>query len=149
MRKLAHGFVLATLLLAAGACHAFQRSMVTIETAGGRAAFQVELALSGAERMQGLMGRTRLAPDAGMLFDFGGNEVVGMWMKNTFVPLDMLFIDEGGKVVHIIEDTVPMSEELLSSRVPVRAVLELLAGSVRKHGIAVGNLVRHPMFAKR
>jgi uncharacterized membrane protein (UPF0127 family) len=145
MRRMAQGILLAALVVA-GTAQAFQRSALTVETARGGIPFQVELAISEPERMQGLMGRTGLAPDSGMLFDFGRTDMVAMWMKNTYVPLDMLFIDENGKVVHIIEDTGPMSEEVLSSRVPVRAVLELLAGTVQRNGISVGNLIRHPMF---
>ena len=95
------------------------------------------------------MFRREMAPDHGMLFDFGVEEVVAMWMRNTILPLDMLFIDGQGRIAHIATDAVPFSEAIISTQQPVRAVLELVAGTVEKLGITVGDRVMHPIFARR
>lgn len=145
-------WLVAAAVFVASAAGAFESSLVRIETGGGKgpaAMVRVELALSAAERSQGLQGRKKLAADAGMLFDFGATQPVAMWMKNTYVALDMLFIDDTGFVVHLIENTIPLSETLLEPNVPVRAVLELAAGSARRLGVRPGDRVRHPMFESR
>lgn len=123
---------------------AFDTARLAVEGNGRRVAYTVELARTDAERQQGLMGRRTLAADAGMLFDFGVAQPVAMWMRNTFVPLDMLFADDAGGVVEVIENTTPLSEALLMPRVPVRYVLELRAGQVARHGFAVGDRLRLP-----
>src|SRR3546814_5004902 len=89
-----------------------------------------------------------MAADAGMLFLFGGSKVRAMWMKNTLIPLDMLFIDETGKIVRIEERTVPHSERAIVSGGPVSAVLELNAGTASRLSIKPGDRVRHPAFAR-
>ncbi len=123
----------------------FTRDEVTIWTAdGGRHRFAVELALNPAQRAQGLMFRTRMAPDAGMLFVYPTEEPVAMWMKNTHLPLDMLFIRSDGRIVTIVEETVPFSLETISSGPAVKAVLELNAGTVARLGIKPGDVVVHP-----
>ena len=108
--------------------------------------FQFELAASDRERSIGLMHRTELAPDRGMLFDFKRDRMISMWMRNTFIPLDMLFLSKDGEVMTIIENTKPHSERSLSSRVRVRSVLELAAGTVQRLGIEPGDRVRHAIF---
>ena len=128
---------------------AFTPSELVVESRTGRHRFAVELALTPAERAQGLMFRREMAPDHGMLFDFGVEEVVAMWMRNTILPLDMLFIDGQGRVAHVVTDAVPFSEAAISSRQPVRALQEVVAGTVAKLGIAVGDRVVHPIFAGR
>lgn len=105
--------------------------------------FNVELADEPKERRVGLMHRKEMAPDHGMLFDFGQNQQVSMWMRNTFIPLDMLFINERGEIVNIGYDTVPHSEEIVGSNGPVRFVLEVVAGTARLLGLQPGDLVRH------
>lgn len=127
---------------------AFTPGELTIEGANGRHRLTIELALTPAERAQGLMFRREMAPDHGMLFDFGEEHVVSMWMKNTILPLDMVFIDAQGRIAHIATDTVPFSEAIVSSEKPVRAVLEVLAGTARRLGIKVGDRVLHPMFGR-
>ena len=152
MKRLA---VLLTLLATAWAAPAaaqngfatFETASLSIETAAGDAhAFQVEIAETGAQRAQGLMFRRQMAADAGMLFLFGGSEVRAMWMKNTLIPLDMLFIDETGKIVRIEERTVPHSERAIVSGGPVAAVLELNAGTASRLGIKPGDRVHYPAF---
>lgn len=131
----------------AGNLQTFARGALTIETAAGeRHAFDVEIAETPDQRAQGLMFRQELAADAGMLFLFGGSEVRAMWMKDTYIPLDMLFIDERGEIVRIEERTVPHSLRAIASGKPVSAVLELNAGTASRLKIGPGDRVRHPAF---
>jgi uncharacterized membrane protein (UPF0127 family) len=124
----------------------FENSQVSIEADNQEFIFKVELAVTPAQRRQGLMFRKSLPPDHGMLFDFGRSSPVSMWMRNTYVALDMLFIDEEGRIVNIAADTVPESEAIVSSDGPVRAVLEIPAGTSRLLGIRPGHIVRHPLL---
>jgi uncharacterized membrane protein (UPF0127 family) len=111
--------------------------------------FSIELAKSNEERARGLMYRKELAEGKGMLFDFAPEQDVSMWMKNTYVSLDMIFIRGDGRILRIAEDTEPLSERIISSGGPVRAVLEVVAGTARKLGLAPGDRVAHPLFARR
>ena len=119
------------------------RERLVIETGSGPAAFTVELALSDADRASGLMNRHSMAPDHGMLFRFDQTRPVLMWMKNTPLPLDMIFIDADGVVARVAANTVPFSESIIPSVVPVRYVLELNSGTAAKSGILVGDKARH------
>ena len=119
---------------------------LVIETAQGSQHFSVEVARTSEQRAIGLMNRKELAPDRGMLFDFGVDRPVVLWMKNTYVPLDILFIERSGRVSAIAEDTEPLSEAHIESGIPVRSALELLSGTVRRLAIAPGDWVRHPLF---
>jgi uncharacterized membrane protein (UPF0127 family) len=83
-----------------------------------------------------------------MLFDFGPERIARMWMKNTYIPLDMLFIGGDGLVADVAEQTEPLSLDIIASRVPIRAVLELNAGTVARLGIRRGDRVHHRIFAK-
>lgn len=112
-----------------------------IETDRGRHAFDVEVAETPEARQTGLQNRRFLAADAGMLFDLGGRQPVSMWMKDTFLSLDMLFIDSDGTVVQVAESTRPLSLDIIRSERPVRAVLELLAGTSARLGIRQGSRV--------
>ena len=125
----------------------FETSEVVIETRDGkRHDFRVELALNQRQRTQGLMYRQKLAPGAGMLFDYGRETPIAMWMKNTIVPLDMLFIGADGVIVNIAERTVPGSLATIPSEGPVRAVLEINAGTTARLGIKPGDRVLHRIF---
>ena len=118
----------------------FRTSQLSLHTTDGRrVSFSVELAIDDSQRMQGLMHRRTMPADHGMLFDFAQTRLVTMWMKNTVLPLDMLFIDENGVTQHVRENAVPYSEELISSGGEVRYVLELNAGTARRLGIGVGS----------
>lgn len=108
--------------------------------------FSVELAVTDEERARGLMFRKELPDGRGMLFDFGLDQEVAMWMKNTLIPLDMLFITADGRILRIAENTEPMSTRVIPSGGPVRAVLELVGGTARKYGIAAGDRVAHAWF---
>lgn len=124
----------------------FETSELTVETARGRFVFTVELARTWEQKMQGLQGRRRLAPNAGMLFDFQPPRLAVMWMKNTFLPLDMIFIAADGRIINIVQRTVPLSPAKIRSDWPARAVLEVNAGTVARLGILPGNRVIHPFF---
>lgn len=118
----------------------FGKGHLSIRTTDGRqVSFSVELAVDDSQRMRGLMHRKTMPADHGMLFDFGEQRLVTMWMKNTVLPLDMLFIDEDGVTRHVRDNAVPYSEDLISSGGEVRYVLELNAGTVRRLGIGVGS----------
>lgn len=108
---------------------------------GGKeiAEIQVEMAISLEEKRHGLMFRTSLPADAGMLFIYPRPIVAAMWMKNTLIPLDMVFMDEGRRVVHIHENAIPHDLTPISARQPVWAVLELNGGTARTLGLAHGD----------
>jgi uncharacterized membrane protein (UPF0127 family) len=127
----------------------FPKSSVEVTSGGRQHVFNVELATRPEQLSQGLMFRRSLAVDAGMLFDFGQNRPVSMWMRNTLIPLDMLFIDERGVVVAVVERAVPGSEEPRGPAAPVRAVLELNGGTASRLGIGPGATVRHATFGNR
>jgi uncharacterized protein len=134
------------LLLAILPAGAFEKSRLVIETESGAHPFAIELAVTPEERGRGLMFRQAMADDAGMLFDFGVDEEASMWMQNTFISLDMVFIEADGTVHRIARNTTPFSTDIVSSKGPVRAVLELNAGMSRKIGLKNGDIVRHEMF---
>jgi hypothetical protein len=132
----------------AAASITFEESLLTIAAADDRFEFQVEMAVSPAQRSQGLMFRESLEEDRGMLFDFGQPQQATMWMRNTYVPLDMLFIDEHGRITQIAADAQPLSNAVIASRERVRAVLELRGGVSAKLGIKPGDRVIHPLFTE-
>ena len=120
-----------------------------IVTSTGRHAFQVEIADNEATREHGLMDRRYMAPDHGMLFEFDREEPVSFWMKNTYIPLDMLFIRSDGRILRIAENTEPLSTKIISSGGLAKGVLEVIAGTAQKYGIAPGDRVAHPLFNGR
>lgn len=124
----------------------FPKSELTIETAKGPHKFAVEVATTPEQMEQGLMFRKSLAPDAGMIFDFKTPQPAMMWMKNTLIPLDMLFVDAQGRIVNIHERAVPGSLETIGSAAPVRAVIELNGGTAARLGIKPGDRVVYPIF---
>ena len=118
-----------------------------IVTEAGVTTVNLELAKTDEERQLGLMYRESLAPDAGMLFDFGPEpRLVSMWMKNTLIPLDMAFIDQNGIIVHTAENTTPRSLASISSQGAVVAVLEMAGGRFAEIGVKPGDKVRHAWF---
>lgn len=135
--------LLAVLLTAVPAAFAgdiaFGRGEVRIETAAGVRLFHVELAETPEQRSRGLMFRRTLAPDAGMLFLFPERERPTMWMADTWLPLDMLFIAADGRIVHVFPNAVPRSRLTISSPHPARMVLELAGGTARRLGMAPGD----------
>ena len=149
-RRLPQPGLVAGLLLLWAATVAMAESPSTTELSvvgeSGTHRFQVELAADDASRARGLMYRTSLAQDAGMLFDFGQDLLISMWMKNTLIPLDMLFIDRHGVIVNLHQRAVPLSLTPIVSAGWVRAVLELNGGTVARLKIKPGDRVVHPMF---
>ena len=145
-RRLVLG-LLAGLVMGSAPALALDPGELLIETPAGQHRFTVELAATPSERSRGLMFRRAMQPDHGMLFDFQAPQPVAFWMKNTPLPLDMLFIDEAGVIVQIAADTVPYSETPIPSEQPIRAVLELNAGTAKRLGITAGAKVRHAIFA--
>lgn len=121
---------------------------LTLVSQSGRHVFQVEVMRNDAQRAQGLMFRRNMAADHGMLFDFEREAPVAMWMKNTYLPLDMIFIDRRGRIVNIAENTEPLSERTIPSARPVLAVLELNAGTARRLRLKAGDQVEHAMFRR-
>jgi uncharacterized membrane protein (UPF0127 family) len=141
--------VLAFVVFAAGAVYAQALEALSIATQGGqRQAFRVEVARNDADRAQGLMFRRSMPADQGMLFDFGRVEPVSMWMQNTYLPLDMLFIRADGSIARIAANTEPLSTRTIPSGEPVLAVLELNAGTAARLGIKAGDRVEHPLFKR-
>ena len=124
----------------------FKKSSLVVVTATREIKFEVELALNDAERARGLMYREKLGPYDGMLFDFHQDAPVSFWMKNTLIPLDMLFIASDGTIKHIHSNATPLSTDAIPSQFPVRAVLEINGGSARLLGIKPGDKVRHAIF---
>lgn len=137
------------LLLYAGAAAAQTLERLEIVSRSGVHVFEVELALTDQQRARGLMFRRELPEGRGMLFDFEGEGPIGMWMKNTYISLDMIFIRADGRIANIAENTVPLSETTISSGAPVKAVLEVIAGTARRLGIAKGDRVAHRIFRVR
>lgn len=117
---------------------------LTFETTGGPRVFQIELALTPDQRQTGLMYRRSLADDHGMLFDFDTPQEITMWMQNTYVSLDMVFVSAEGRVTHIAERTEPLSTRVVASQGPARYVVEIPAGAAKRIGLKVGDKVVHP-----
>jgi uncharacterized protein len=117
-----------------------------IISGNGTHLFQVEVARTNAERGRGLMFRRYMPKDRGMLFDFGAPEPAAMWMENTYLPLDMLFIRADGVVARIEKQAEPLSRRIIAAGEPVLGVLELNGGICDELGIRAGDKVRHPMF---
>jgi len=120
------------------------RSDLSIETGSGVYPYQVEVADTEASRELGLMYRRQIEAGTGMLFDMGVTRDVAFWMHETYVPLDIIFITQAGKVASIIHDARPQSDDHLPSGSPVRFVLELPSPEAKRIGLAVGDRVRHP-----
>jgi hypothetical protein len=136
------------LLLAALTAHAaepeglldgFDRARGMIETRTACHLLDIHLALTPEQRGQGLMHVRKLGEHEGMLFPTRQPAVVSMWMKNTYIPLDMLFIRADGRVARIAAATTPLSEDTIGSGEPVTAVLELNGGFAARHGVAAGD----------
>ena len=130
----------------AGQPQSLPRSELWIETESGRIAFEVEVARTPDEWGIGLMYRNSMPENHGMLFVYPSARNITMWMMNTYVPLDMVFIQADGTVSSIEENTVPESLDIVSSRGLATAVLELNAGAAMKFGIREGDVVRHAAF---
>jgi hypothetical protein len=148
-QRLWGGVIVVLLALASPAAGARPATVpVVVTTADGEHLFRAEVADTADERARGLMFRDELAPDAGMLFLFDPPRRVSFWMKNTFISLDMLFIDAAGRIVHIAERTEPETLIPHGPERPVRAVLEINGGLAARLGIAPGDTVRAPPLGR-
>jgi uncharacterized protein len=133
-------FAFATLSL--GACSNAESRLV-LHTAKGDFTFNVEIADDNAERAKGLMFRDHLAADAGMLFDYGQEQLASFWMQNTLIPLDMVFVGADGIVKNIHVNARPLDTTSIPSEFPVRFVLEIAGGRSQEIGLAVGDRMDH------
>jgi uncharacterized membrane protein (UPF0127 family) len=141
--------VIAGLTVASAPVGAADFQPLEIVTKNGVQVFSVEIATTEQEKQTGLMYRKELADGKGMLFDFNPEQEVSMWMKNTYVSLDMIFIRADGRILRVAENTEPLSTKIVSSRGPARAVLEVVAGTAQKYGIRAGDRVGHPLFGSK
>ena len=133
-------------LLTGNAVRAASVQPLEIVTKTGVHVFSVEIATTEEEKTTGLMYRKELADGKGMLFDFSPEQEVSMWMKNTYIPLDMIFIRADGRILRIAENTEPLSTKIIPSRGLAKGVLEVIGGTAQKYGIAPGDRVAHPLF---
>jgi uncharacterized membrane protein (UPF0127 family) len=129
-----------------GGARAASVQPLEIVTKSGVHVFSVEMATTEQEKETGLMYRKELADGKGMLFDFSPEQEVSMWMKNTYISLDMIFIRADGRILRIAENTEPLSTKIIPSNGPVKGVLEVIAGTAQKYGIKPGDRVGHPLF---
>ncbi|CAN5331867.1 DUF192 domain-containing protein [soil metagenome] len=141
--------VLTLLVAASVSASAAEVQPLEIVTKSGVHVFSVEIAKTDEERATGLMYRKELAEGRGMLFDFTPEQNVQMWMKNTFIPLDMIFIRSDGRILRIAENTEPQSEKIIPAGGLAKGVLEVIGGTARKYGIQPGDRVAHPLFGTR
>lgn len=125
-----------------------QLEPLDIVTASGAHRFFVEVMRTEAEHERGLMFRRSLPADHGMLFDFGSERAIQMWMKNTYLSLDMVFVSKSGRVVGLAENAEPLSERIIPSGAPAVGVIELNAGAAARIGLKVGDQIRHPLFSR-
>ncbi len=119
---------------------------LSIETPTGTHRFRIEVAVTPDQKATGLMFRRELAADAGMLFTYETPQIITMWMRNTYIPLDMIFIDSLGRVVSVAERTIPETLTTIPSAAPAVGVLEVPAGTAARLGIGPGARVIHPFF---
>ncbi len=136
-------------LLAGAPAQAATFQPLEIVTRSGVHVFSVEMATTEEEKQTGLMYRKELPDGKGMLFDFSPEQQVSMWMKNTYISLDMIFIRADGRILRIAENTEPLSTKIISSGGLAKGVLEVIAGTAQKYGIQPGDRVAHPLFNGR
>jgi uncharacterized protein len=126
----------------------FARDTLVIQRSNGRDQFSIWLADTPEQQQQGLMWIQQLPRDYGMLFLLPQPRGMSMWMKNTYVPLDMVFFDAKGRILRIHENAVPLSEDIIESGVEVAGVLEILAGEARRRGMQVGDRLLHQRLGR-
>jgi len=125
-----------------------EQEVVKVVTRNGDKTFTAEIADTPGQRARGLMFRTQLPERHGMLFGFGRDQEIRMWMKDTLIPLDMIFIQSDGRIRRIEENTEPGSLRPIASDGSARAVLEVKAGTAKKYGLGPGDRVVYPLFSE-
>lgn len=138
--------VLMTLMTIFSPAFALRREPMQLITSQGTKQISVEITETAEEKSRGLMFRTHLADDEGMLFFYETPQEITMWMRNTYIPLDMVFIRPDGVVHRIAVRTEPLSEAIVSSGGKVVACLELAGGAAERHGLKVGDRIGHKLF---
>jgi uncharacterized membrane protein (UPF0127 family) len=128
---------------------AMRQDTLKLITASGTHSFTIEIAEKDEDKARGLMFRRTLAPDAGMLFPYDPPQEITMWMKNTYISLDMVFIRADGVVHRIATGTEPFSEKVIASEGTAAAVLEVIAGTAARIGLKPGDRVEHAMFVRK
>ena len=125
-------------------------SQVVVETSTGPVTYYVEAAITKEQMSEGLMNRKELRSDSGMIFILQGQEDIAMWMKDTYIPLDMLFVNQQGKIIAIYENAEPLSTKLIRPTItePLGAVIELNGGDIAKNNIKVGDTVKNDLIGK-
>jgi uncharacterized protein len=131
---------------AAGDARAANLQRLEITTRSGSQAFLVEVVTTEDEKNTGLMNRNDLPDGRGMLFDFSPPQLVSMWMKNTLIPLDMIFIQADGRILRVAQNAEPLSTIAIPSGGVVKGVLEVIGGTAKRYGIGPGDRVGHPLF---
>ena len=149
MTSLAAASAVLVILCANPPARAASVQPLEIVTKSGVQVFSVEMATTEEEKTTGLMYRKELPDGKGMLFDFSPEQQISMWMKNTYISLDMIFIRADGRILRIAENTEPLSTKIISSGGLAKGVLEVIAGTAQKYGIQPGDRVAHPLFNKR
>jgi len=149
MTSLAAASAVLVILCANPPARAASVQPLEIVTKSGVQVFSVEMATTEEEKTTGLMYRKELPDGKGMLFDFSPEQQISMWMKNTYISLDMIFIRADGRILRIAENTEPHSTKIISSGGLAKGVLEVIAGTAQKYGIQPGDRVAHPLFNKR
>ena len=144
--RLSAVFLLALVPVSVAEARELETGTLTIETDSGEMPIDIEIADDPDEISYGLMNRESLPENAGMLFDFGNPREPAMWMKNTLIPLDMLFISADGTIQMIARNTIPGSLRTISPGMPVKGVLEINGGRAADLGIEPGDTVRHSIF---
>ena len=140
------GAIWAPLISIAQGFATFNRSKLRVVTKSGKHEFIVEIAVTDRQHAQGLMFRQSLAKNAGMLFDYKVPTSITMWMKNTYIPLDMIFIGNDGRVINVVQRAIPFSENVISSLGKARGVLEVNGGTASRLGIMPGDKILHGIF---
>lgn len=120
--------------------------LVVERGSGSQVEFEVELALTNKQRQQGLMYRKELAADKGMLFIFPAEKMRSFWMRNTYIPLDIIFLRADGSIVNIVENAEPETDTPRPSSGPAKAVLEIAGGRASELQLAPGDVVRHALL---
>jgi len=146
VRTNAAALVACCLVVVAGDARAASLQQLEIATKSGPRTFLVEMATTEDEKDVGLMNRSELPDGQGMLFDFSPPQLVSMWMKNTLIPLDMIFIQADGRILRVAQNTEPLSIIAIPSGGIVKAVLEVIGGTAKRYGIGPGDRVGHPLF---